>query len=717
MERKTYLGRYQVSLDERGEPVGLERAASSVTFKAEDTTSGEPVTVQVVRPGPLEQVPRDKVEADARAAQQLDHVNIAKLRDFGFEDTDIVYVREYLEGSTLDAWVLEHGPLPVAAVMRIGLQGVSALSAAKFQSVTHRAMQPASLMIVPGQTPEGDWPLVKILNFGALAPTFSRHGFTTTGPGDMAQFASPEQLQGATADFKSDIYSLGATLWFLLTGAPPRAGMVQRSRGIPKNVAAVISRMLAANPEQRPIDPLVLQEDIRACLGRAERRDSIGRRFGLPAKVAKPDPTSVVAIPPVLATTAVAVEPKEEEEALAAATEATPANVGRFLLRPLAWAAVLLTVGAIAVLAVPKAVRSVQNWQAQKEPEAIGVKVGVPDSTANAVAAVPTAASPAAADTQTAAAPAAPEVSPPQETAVAANRAAPAVAASPSFPNAGSSTADAQPQPATTTAAAAPATTAPETSPTTAVAANDNTSTATETSAPSIAYQNNGGVVPPESAATTQSSRTAAANETAPSTASTNTTTSRAPTVASNTARPAVAQAAEPAAPAEGPDDSAAQAQSNTRESRATARRDTQTATKTRLAPKTASASAEAEPKPPTTAPAPASRNRTAARSQQRAANTEVRPAIPVSPEEEAGLPPVPRGSQRARFLGTRADGAMVFGMPSSERVFVAPPPPPGSPRRIIRRALPEAEQAPARAEPVTPEDLEEIPPPNEDEE
>jgi hypothetical protein len=152
-------------------------------------------------------------------------------------------------------------------------------------------------MIVPGQTPEGEWPLVKILNFGAMAPTFSRTGFTTTGPGDLMQFASPEQLQGATADFRSDIYSLGATLWFLLTGAPPRAGMVQRSRGIPKNVAAVISRMLASNPEQRPVDPLVLQEDIRACLGRAERRDSIGRRFGLPAKVAKTDPIVAATVP------------------------------------------------------------------------------------------------------------------------------------------------------------------------------------------------------------------------------------------------------------------------------------------------------------------------------------------------------------------------------------------------------------------------------------
>ena len=192
MERKTFLCRYQVSIDERGEPLALGRTASSVTLKAEDTFSGEPVAVQIVRPGPLEQVPLDKLAADARAAQQLDHINIARTRDFGSDGSDVVYVREFLEGSTLDAWVAEHGPLPVAAVMRIALQSVNALAAAAFQSLTHRALQPSNLMIVPGQTPEGEWPLVKILNFGAMAPTFPRTGFTTTGPGDLMQFASPE---------------------------------------------------------------------------------------------------------------------------------------------------------------------------------------------------------------------------------------------------------------------------------------------------------------------------------------------------------------------------------------------------------------------------------------------------------------------------------------------------------------------------------------------
>jgi hypothetical protein len=711
MERKTYLGRYQVSLDERGEPIGLDRTASAASFKAEDSTTGEPVVVQVVRPGPLEQIPTEQVQADARAAQQLDHINIAKLRDFGFDGTDIVYVREFLEGSTLDLWVVEHGPLPVAAVMRIALQGVNALAAAAFQGVTHRSLQPANVMIVPGQTAEGDWPLIKILNFGGLAPVFSRSGFTTSGPGDLVQFASPEQLQGAKPDFKSDIYSLGATLWYLLTGAAPRAGMLERSRGIPKNVAAVVSRMLAANPEHRPVDPLALQADIRECLGRAERRDSIGRRFGLPAKVAKPSVLAAAVAPPPLSVAAVAEENEKPEPAAETAVVAGPPSVGRFLLRPLAWAAAILTAGAIAAMTIPPAVRAVGKWQAARaeKQDEIGVKVGVPDRAADAVAAVPTAPSPATTATETAA-PAAPEVSPPQDTAVAANRTAPAAAASPSFPSAGTSE---QSQP---TVAAAPATTKlPEAdSANQRAAASD--STGTQTNAPTIASAANSGTAPVAQTADTAEAP-ARQQQTSPPTA-----TSRAPVVAANTA-PAAAQNAEPAAPAEGPDDSAANARNNTRQTRTAAKRETQAepAASQPAAGKAASASAEGERRPARTASTSKARAKAADRTgltAEELTELEVRQALPITPADEAALPPVPRGSKRARFLGTTPDGALVFGMPqSSERVYAAPPPAPERSSRRSRRAAPQ-ESVPPRAEPVDPEELEEVvPPPDEDEE
>ena len=117
------------------------------------------------------------------------------------------------------------------AVVRIGLQVVSAFAAAMFHGLTHRSVQPSNLMIVPGANPDGEWPFVKLLNFGlAGLKLYSeenepRELIATIAP----QFASPEQLEHRTVDFRSEIFSLGATMCFLLTGAVPLAGRNARN--------------------------------------------------------------------------------------------------------------------------------------------------------------------------------------------------------------------------------------------------------------------------------------------------------------------------------------------------------------------------------------------------------------------------------------------------------------------------------------------------------
>ena len=73
----------------------------------------------------------------ARAAQLLDHINIAKVCAFGVEDHRFVFVSEYLEGETADSWITAHGPMALDAVLRIALQVVSALSVARFHGLTH----------------------------------------------------------------------------------------------------------------------------------------------------------------------------------------------------------------------------------------------------------------------------------------------------------------------------------------------------------------------------------------------------------------------------------------------------------------------------------------------------------------------------------------------------------------------------------------------------
>jgi hypothetical protein len=97
------------------------------------------------------------------------------------------------------------------------------------------------------------------------------------------EFASPEQIQQGTVDFRSEIYSLGATMYFLLTGAAPSAELRrQQLRILPKALRPLLSQMLHANPDQRPQDPVALAEMIHQCLLKTERRRALAQRFGIP---------------------------------------------------------------------------------------------------------------------------------------------------------------------------------------------------------------------------------------------------------------------------------------------------------------------------------------------------------------------------------------------------------------------------------------------------
>ena len=83
-----------------------------------------------------------------RPSKQLNHVNIPVLYDFGFDHHDVIYATEFFDGETAESWVTTNGPMPVRVVLRIALQVVSALAAATFQLVMHRAIHPGNILIV-----------------------------------------------------------------------------------------------------------------------------------------------------------------------------------------------------------------------------------------------------------------------------------------------------------------------------------------------------------------------------------------------------------------------------------------------------------------------------------------------------------------------------------------------------------------------------------------
>src|SRR5438477_960770 len=349
---------YSVCLNDDGSARALERNGPVVTYKAIGYDSGRAVAMQLIPLTSIDEVDRVRFEESARAAQKLDDSNIARVFDVGIEDDHLVFVTEYLEGETAKAWIDAHGPMPADAVLRIGHQVMNALAAAATHSLTHRSIQPANLMILPGAASDGGWPRVKLVNFGLAglkvrSDSGEMHELVPSMP---SQFASPEQLENRRVDFRSDIFSLGAAMWFLLTGAAPSAAAESEPRlsasaiAVPRFVRNLVSQMLRTNSEERPQDPAAFAEKIHACLQKAERRTAFTRSFG----------------PPPAITTIPIREKKRVAPALAlAAALAVLASLGAFYF-----------------------VRS------QRESKPLGVIIGVPETTEASALPVTASASP-----------------------------------------------------------------------------------------------------------------------------------------------------------------------------------------------------------------------------------------------------------------------------------------------------------------------------------
>ncbi len=352
MEQTTFLGHYRISVSRDGTPHELGRAGAAITYKAVDQRSGEPVALKLIPIANIDEELQKQFEEQARPAQQLHHSNIAKVLDFGKEAGQFVYVSEYLEGETVDSWVEEHGPMPPDAVLRVAAQVVSALSAASFHRLTHRAIQPSNLLIVPGPTAEGGWPFVKLVDVSSAGPKLHSHSGEIPDVDSVVsrQFASPEQLQHGTVDFRSAIYSLGATMYFLLTGAaPPAKVRLRELRRFPKALRNLLAHMLHGNPDKRPQDLAALEKEILKCLGKIEKRHAFGRRLGIPLAAAIPK------------------EPK---------TPPTP--LVQVLRGTLVVAALLLAVGVAGAFLLPDDINPFRHRTTAKQ--VIGVPIGVPNA-------------------------------------------------------------------------------------------------------------------------------------------------------------------------------------------------------------------------------------------------------------------------------------------------------------------------------------------------
>ena len=302
------LGRYEI-LQELG------RGAMGVVYKARDPLLDRTVAIKTLD---LHSSPDEETEAferrfyrEAKSAGRLNHLNIVTIHDVGRNGDSAYIAMEFLEGRSLREVIDSGVVLPPKQIADIAAQVADGLACAHENDVIHRDIKPANIMLLDSGT-------VKITDFGiALLPKGSRTLGSVFG---SPKYISPEQVIGQEADGRSDIFSLGAVLYELLTGSPAftatdldtvlcqvinemPAAPSTRNRNIAPGFDRIVARAMAKHPDDRyhkaqemaedlrnlqdPEQPADVQESQRI-LERRSRRRTAGAKPRLGAEAADP---------------------------------------------------------------------------------------------------------------------------------------------------------------------------------------------------------------------------------------------------------------------------------------------------------------------------------------------------------------------------------------------------------------------------------------------
>lgn len=258
----THLGPYEVT-----GPLGS--GGMGEVYRARDTRLQRSVAIKIL-PAQLSSdlVRRQRFEREAKTISNLNHPHICVLHDVGSQDGMSYLVMECLEGETL-AKRLEKGPLPLEQALKFGSQIADALDKAHRSGVVHRDLKPGNIML----TETG----AKLLDFGLAKPAVT---LTTTATLTVAtpsspvteqgtivgtfQYMSPEQVEGKELDGRSDIFSLGAVLYEMVTGKRAFEGRSQLSVA-----SAILEREPAPIASIKPLTPPALDHIVQKCLAKS----------------------------------------------------------------------------------------------------------------------------------------------------------------------------------------------------------------------------------------------------------------------------------------------------------------------------------------------------------------------------------------------------------------------------------------------------------------
>jgi serine/threonine protein kinase len=266
-------------------------------YLAEHTEIGKRVALKVLHPS-YSRMPDlvERFRREARAASKIGHPNIVDVTDSGATaDGSVYFVMEYLEGLELGSVIERAGALDVARALRISGQICRALSAAHREGIIHRDLKPENIFLI---TRGGEADVVKVLDFGIAKTTEAEAARERrlTSPGmamGTPEYMAPEQAAGRPADARTDVYSLGAIMYEMVTGLPPYTGdnfmeiLTKKAtldppppisiRGeLPQQVSDLILAAMSRNPDTRPQSMESLEYELTKCLaGRGQAVASI----------------------------------------------------------------------------------------------------------------------------------------------------------------------------------------------------------------------------------------------------------------------------------------------------------------------------------------------------------------------------------------------------------------------------------------------------------
>ncbi len=252
----------------------LGSGAMADVYLAEQTSLGRHVALKVLRPATLRHPSAvSRFEQEARAAASLVHGHIVQIHEVACIDGVHFLAEEYVAGPSLLTWLEVRGPLDPRQALAVLAQVGSALARAAQQGIVHRDIKPENLLV----TPAGD---VKVADFGLVRMAgedleLTQDGMTLGTP----LYMSPEQGEGRLVDARSDLYSLGATVYHLLAGKPPFTGssaiavvmahikdplspLAAKRPDLPAGLCGIVETLLAKDPAGRFASPQELLQAV-----------------------------------------------------------------------------------------------------------------------------------------------------------------------------------------------------------------------------------------------------------------------------------------------------------------------------------------------------------------------------------------------------------------------------------------------------------------------